>query len=283
MSTPISQSGTLSAALRNPEPFLSVRLGATEASIVGQYLSNSPKYSSRLRQSAWNNAGIFPPLRSTLEFFSNEYLNAVKSADILAAWPENTLPHQDVVLDLNPNASRIDASSLDAVQMASVLPPDAVWTQALEGQKVLVVHSMADTISSQAKHLEVMHKRKILPHFDVFTFKPPQTQGFSLTSGAFPSNLALASSNLEQIISDNKIDVVLLAAGAYGLPLALSSFKAGAKSIYIGGSLQLLFGINGRRWQANPAVDSMKTAFWLERSLEGRPSGSGLVEGSTYW
>ena len=43
-------------------------------------------------------------------------------------------------------------------------------------------------------------------------------------------------------------DAALLGCGAYGLPLAAHVVSRGASAVYVGGGLQLLFGIQGRRW-----------------------------------
>jgi glycerol-3-phosphate dehydrogenase len=49
-------------------------------------------------------------------------------------------------------------------------------------------------------------------------------------------------------------DVALIGCGAYGLPLASHVKRKGKQSIHLGGGLQLLFGIKGKRWDDNPEV-----------------------------
>lgn len=44
-------------------------------------------------------------------------------------------------------------------------------------------------------------------------------------------------------------DIVLLGCGAYGFPLAAYAKRRGKQAIHMGGSLQLLFGIKGKRWE----------------------------------
>ena len=55
-----------------------------------------------------------------------------------------------------------------------------------------------------------------------------------------------------QDIKKLDFDIALLGCGAYGLPLC-NFIKSDLKksAIYIGGGLQLLFGVIGRRWEGN--------------------------------
>jgi hypothetical protein len=82
-------------------------------------------------------------------------------------------------------------------------------------------------------------------------------------------------------------DVALLGCGGYGLPLCNYIYKDLNKSaIYVGGGLQLLFGIMGKRWENN--------AMWKKIIQENdakfiRPSGDEVIkdkdriEGGCYW
>ena len=53
---------------------------------------------------------------------------------------------------------------------------------------------------------------------------------------------------MENEIDKHDYEVCLIGCGAYGLPLAAHVKKQGKKAIHIGGALQLLFGIMGKRW-----------------------------------
>ena len=44
-------------------------------------------------------------------------------------------------------------------------------------------------------------------------------------------------------------DVVLIGAGAFSLPLVAHAKRRGKVGIHMGGSLQILFGILGKRWR----------------------------------
>lgn len=44
-------------------------------------------------------------------------------------------------------------------------------------------------------------------------------------------------------------DICLIGAGAYGFPLAAHVKRQGKQGVHLGGALQLLFGIKGKRWE----------------------------------
>ena len=53
----------------------------------------------------------------------------------------------------------------------------------------------------------------------------------------------------EAILDKQDYDICLIGAGAYGFPLAAHVKRKGKKAIHLGGALQLLFGVKGKRWE----------------------------------
>jgi hypothetical protein len=85
-------------------------------------------------------------------------------------------------------------------------------------------------------------------------------------------------------ISKIDFDVALLAAGGYGMPLCgFIKQQLNKGAIYVGGCLQLFFGIKGRRWDTNPEVTKYYNEFWVRASEEETPRVSNQIEGGCYW
>ena len=68
-------------------------------------------------------------------------------------------------------------------------------------------------------------------------------------------------------------DIALIGCGAYGFPLAAYAKKTGHQAVHIGGSLQLLFGIKGKRWEKSGCYtihcnyeDLLKNPAWVRPS-----------------
>ncbi len=75
-------------------------------------------------------------------------------------------------------------------------------------------------------------------------------------------------------------DVYFLSCGCYGVPLCDDLKRAGKKAIYIGGFLQLLFGIKGKRWDERDIIKQYYNKHWIYPSI--KPKFSEQVEGWCY-
>lgn len=75
-------------------------------------------------------------------------------------------------------------------------------------------------------------------------------------------------------------DIYFLACGCYGIPLCNDLKKAGKKAIYLGGFLQLLFGLKGKRWAERKVVTQHYNKHW--RFPNEKPKNAHLVEGWCY-
>ena len=88
-------------------------------------------------------------------------------------------------------------------------------------------------------------------------------------------------------ISKLEFDVALLGCGGYGLPLCNYIHTEMKKSaIYIGGGLQMMFGVMGNRWERN---EYWKDIINQHNPRFIRPSGDEIlkdcsrVENGCYW
>ena len=58
--------------------------------------------------------------------------------------------------------------------------------------------------------------------------------------------------------------------------------KHKAAAVYVGGGLQLLFGIKGKRWDTDE-YPHMYNEHWVYASTADKPAGFKMVEGGAYW
>ena len=73
------------------------------------------------------------------------------------------------------------------------------------------------------------------------------TRGISIRRGR---RAAALLEELEKRVAAYQFDVALLSCGSYGLPLGhYITHHLGATAIYVGGALQLFFGLRGLRWR----------------------------------
>ena len=95
-------------------------------------------------------------------------------------------------------------------------------------------------------------------------------------------------------IDRREYDVCLIGCGAYGFPLAAHVKRRGKQAVHLGGALQLLFGIRGKRWEdPNYGVkgfgvpygrySNLMNVHWVRPEYKEKPKSSNAVEGGCYW
>jgi len=260
------------------------RFGSVESNLLASIVEKNVTIKNRWQ--GWVNAGISFPTNSVLNQFSKFYTDSILELDCLAAWPMEVLPSQKPLINehLPKSSFIIPLRCLDPVQMVvDGLSSTEVWTCALRGKNVLVIHSFSDLIHSQYSKNLSLHVKRILPEFNLYTIRPPITNGLTFWKGSYTANLNNFNVLIEKFISEHKIDVALIAAGSYGLPITCTLKKLGVSSIYMGGSLQVLFGILGNRWRGIEGLQAAITDSWVKSPKENRPLGYKLIERGTYW
>lgn len=157
------------------------------------------------------------------------------------------------------------------------------FTYALKGKKVLVVHYLAKQIEDQYKNKRTLlfSNPKVLPEFDLITVAAVQTVAGERDS-RFPTWFD-ALDYMKKEIKDKDFDIAVLGCGAYGMPLAAEIKKMGKQVIYMGGVLQMLFGIYGKRWDAEPLAKALKNEHWVEPDPNFKPKNNDIVEDGCYW
>jgi hypothetical protein len=199
--------------------------------------------------------------------------SALERVDLLALWDS---PHQAaLVAGLEPLPQRCSLAALEPWWCAEP------WSAALAGKRVLVVHPFVQTIQQQwRRRQQLFANPAVLPDFELITLAPPQTLA-GATQGYASWDQALDL--LQGQVAALRFDVALLGCGAYGLPLAAAIADSGRVAVHVGGALQLLFGIRGRRWEASPRFQQLMNASWVRPSLAETPAGADQVDGRCYW
>lgn len=260
------------------------RLGVIESKILDALENGKSNFALNLRRQAWVNAGIFPPTKSQLVYFANSYRTAILETDLLAIWPPKIQDaHDNLISKYAINVPQIDMAVLDVFSLGARIEPDRIWISKLAGKRVLIVHPFARSFENQYSKLKQLHRIPIIPFFEATFTLPPMTQGLNMLSGTYTTNLTVYLENLGEIISQGGFDYALVAAGAYGLPICRFLKQKNITTIYIGGALQLIFGVSGSRWKNRSDLDMFRTSHWLDHPLENPPRGAKYIEGKTYW
>ncbi|MEZ5053610.1 MAG: hypothetical protein R2807_02400 [Chitinophagales bacterium] len=218
-------------------------------------------------------SGFFPNTPQDLEKFSLLYFSELPKADILGVWYNY---YEDIVCDKYcKHAQLIRLRSIEPYYSAQP------WSKQLAGKKVLVIHPFEKTIQHQyAKQSLLFTNPDILPAFELKTIKAVQSAAFN-DSGF--SSWFEALESMKKQMQQTDFDIALIGAGAYGLPLAAYAKDLGKQAIHFGGSLQILFGIKGARWDDNPQINQFYNEHWVRPFPEDTPDGYKKVEDGCYW
>ena len=169
---------------------------------------------------------------------------------------------------------------LEYSPMSADAPYDS-WVYSLKGKRVLIVSLFADTMQKQLPHLDDIWGEKN-PIRDVkFVFQKSVWFKFGSPSNEF-STWFEALEHLDQRIAAKEFDVAIVSAGPFSMPLCANIKRRGGKAIQYGGSLQLLFGIKGNRWENMP-VSQFFNEYWVRPSAEETPADAIGHENACYW
>jgi len=165
------------------------------------------------------------------------------------------------------------------------------WLRSLRGKTVLVVHPFVTSISRQlqtgaAAIWGPALGGRVMP--DGIRWKlvrPPVNLGASAEHGSW--RLALRDL-IEMVDAAGEFDVALMACGGLGMLLGAHLRATDRSSIYVGGNLQIWFGIMGRRWAKDGVLTRIYRAAngsWVRpNATSGEvPLHARSVEGSAYW
>lgn len=284
--------------LASGKPCMVARYGAFELATVINYLGvknaqhsclkyisgKSPQWwwNKRLMKFMQSNAGFFPSTEENLMKFGEMMVEDSKQLDILGSW----LPDEKTMItSFNLNLTKVTLLALEPYWSKNP------WSRILDGKKVLVIHPFASLIEQQYKEKRelLFDDKQVLPKFDLKTIKAVQ----SLSGDCEYSDWFEALSSMKKQMDATDYDIVLLGCGAYGFPLAAHAKRMGKQSVHLGGALQLLFGIRGKRWddpnygiQEFGKQNTYKTLFndsWVYPSASYIPSKAKQVEGGCYW
>ena len=162
-------------------------------------------------------------------------------------------------------------------------PVGAAWQRPLAELRWLVVSPFCETIESQLPKLSLLN---------IFHGVEPERLAEAAQSCRFvpcPQLPYMAPpvhrdwldglEELKKAIAKQEFDVAIIGAGAWSLPLAAHAKTLGKIGLHLGGTLNLLFGIRGGRFDDRGFYNDN----WIRPVNSERPSNFNLMENGAYW
>lgn len=275
--------------LRSPETCAIGKLGTTE--MLGlEYLERWlqppwPPAASwrRPAQRLYECSGLFPVRRDIFLRWAQIYQESLGTLDVVSQWQpgmayEGVLEGQ-LLAKYSPRAFRAGLS------FVHLLMPKAPWLDDLPRLRWLVVSPFPKTIRHQLPRLsglgvyspscrESLERRAedtvLVPSPPFAYMVPPRHRDWFQ---------ALEEMKAEMEKAKGSFDIALVGAGAWSLPLVAHAKKVGKKGMHLGGSLQLLFGIKGGRYDGWGVYNGE----WIRPLPKETPENFRRMEKGAYW
>jgi hypothetical protein len=276
-----SSNNILNELIMKKDPFLIVRIGyavGIVTSCIEQNMQPPPKQISQLQ----THDGIYCTSMDDVKIYTQEYSNAIKNATYLAAFPSLYIKVQNFFIK---QYSKNVLHNRVLEPFHSILENDTPWTHGLLGKKILIVNPFIDSMKKQMdNNFQMFKNNKIfLDGQEIIYYKP-----FNCLANNRPhKNWIETCEIMKESISKLDFDIALLGCGGYGLPLSNFIYsKLNKSAIYIGGGLQLLFGIMGGRWENQPMwkkiMDESESQF-IRPSNDEIIKNKDTIENACYW
>jgi hypothetical protein len=256
-----------------PRPFVIPRIAGIENNTAYLGLTERP-LPEKLKAVMKNNAGIHFSNSASVDAYSKAYLNAFRLCNMYASWEPwgNYFPH---ISESQPFFQSMFAKTQVGAFVFDVFHYlYAPWTHSLRGMRLLIVSPFVDMIERQP----LTYHTNLFPECTFVYVKPPQTHGTE------PSrDWTLEFDDLCNAVDAVEFDVALCSCGGYGNLLCGYIMSKGRSAIYVGGVLQMYFGIYGTRWikERKDMLTMHLTKDWKRPTM--KPKGHDGIESSCYW
>jgi hypothetical protein len=242
-------------------------------------------YEASLKFHCLLQSGIFPTDLEFLRAFNRTYVDAVRQLDCVGVigdrpdLEEGVIRHYGLSNRLTPYVNQEPDRSTPARDAECYLP-------SFRDRKLLIVCPFAGILQQRAtadlfeKVWAKTGKRWFAPaSVDALEFP----YGFDRdTHNRFGTVLNLHD-HIAGELARRDFDVALIAAGGLGIPLAATVKRLGKVGISLGGHLQILFGVLGKRWRDREDWrDAYFTDAWIDMPAHYRPRVM-VVDDGAYW
>jgi hypothetical protein len=229
-----------------------------------------------------NNAGIKVTNHESLQKYVFDLLESYQSCTVIAEWERkgkvfiHTGSGQELITQLTPRTPKIDARALEPYYVKDS------WMPSLKGKKIQIIHPFKNTFLKQIEHFkEIFPNRSWFEDCELEFVKPPITFAGNHQDRDWQEHYQNFINELKNV---PEFDIALVSAGGYGMLISNYIYKEMGKSvIYIGGALQLFFGVIGKRWFENNDILSIMNDHWIRPEKDDKPNNFQNVEKGCYW
>lgn len=274
----------IKSLIESNEPFLISRVGDLETKVSVQYDSNGHVNSNVSCNILHVKNGIYCNNMEELNIYAKLHAECIQNSTALACFnPGSHVTHSEnhfvKKYKLKTVPSRI-------VEPFYCIEQDLIpWSHSLLGKKVLIINPFVDSMQQQLKNgFQIFkHQPLFLEGQEFIFYKCFNALGMNKPHNNWIETFEIMCNDISKL----DFDIALLGCGGYGLPLCNYIHKNLNKSaMYVGGGLQLFFGVMGNRWESR---DFWKTIIaengctFIKPSKEEQIKNQNRIENACYW
>ena len=271
----------LVASLCAAKPFVAGKIGGAELMAL-EYMDHKIKLNwpagwswERPAGRLYNSAGFFPIEKKAFLSWHALMTESIATTDFLCEWqtdPFLRIYETNLIQFLAPRSKSIPLEML----CRGILPTLAPF-------RLLIISPFVKTMQKQLPRMNKINDPYEKLAIDWGHLKKTlQFIRCPFQSHLEPSPYDSWEDGLEKLtkeVSSKDFDLALIGAGAWSLPLGSRIKKMGKSAIHMGGEMQLLFGIKGKRW----AQTAMYNSNWVTADPNETPQNRNKVEDGCYW
>lgn len=234
------------------------------------------------------NAGVFPIDRQgSFTRWRDASIQATKAADILAmGWYEPLRQAEaEQLKDWGVSALPITLRDLEPYYS----PIGDQWTSEIAGQRVAVVSCFTQSMKYQVtKGWSAIWCGKLnMPNnVDWAWIQTGHAPKVAQGKNEWPPQVGSwedAVSHVVQEVIASGARIAIIGCGGLGMIIGSQLKDRGVICIVMGGAIQVLFGIKGRRWETHSIISKFWNDEWVWPLDSEKPGLASSIEGGCYW
>ena len=284
-----------SKIIQDRTPILVGKIGATESLFVSYYLQKLPITN---RHNLWFASGVFCKSDDSFYEWCESYINGIRACNYIHLWQNYCFirSKQKNLLE------RVENGQTDGFLIRQLIPKnllhrpisaphddwlplylgDKGWHYKLQNTRVLVVSSAQKTFEKQAQIYHNLWPGAKLGGFE--SVKVPQSELLTNENLNNPLDWKDKVDMVQKEILGKDFDFAMIGCGGIGLIIAdFIKNTMNKPCTYLGGTLQLFFGIRGNRWEKNKLEFYNSNKYWTHFDDEDTPKNYMQFENGGYW
>jgi len=241
-------------------------------------------FEKHLRFHGYLQSGIFPAEPNFFLKYNDFFLNHIKILDCLGVIMDSFLGLE--IIKFHRIHNRIIYFKDMIPDRSTPISTENDYLQYLKDQKILIICPFAHFLKQRAKR-EIFEG--VWSKIDKKWFYPKSVDSVEFPYGFSKKAHSLYDSSIELFVSIEKkiknkdFDIALIAAAGLTVPIAASIKKMKKTALSLGGDLQVLFGVMGKRWRNKQRWQKdYFNKWWVDLPVHYHPDDFEACNGA-YW